>query len=107
MLEPDRVDLHALLLVLAEDADGLRMLDHVRSVARRAVHVDRSGHTTDEREGKVEEHPLDAGRGEDREGVALPHAECQEPGAGPAPPRGGPGPEGRPPPPLFSTREGR
>ena len=73
------VDLRALLGVLDEHSDRLRVVDHVRAVVRRAVRVDRRPDRADEAEGEVEQAPLEARRGEDREGVALPDPEREQP----------------------------
>ena len=61
------VDLRALLLVLAEHADRLGVLDDVLRVPGRAVRVDRCADGADEREREVEHRPLERRLPEDRE----------------------------------------
>ena len=78
VLELEAVELRPLLLVFTEDADGLGVLRHVLRVLRRVVHVDRGADRPDQPEREVEEHPFEAGRGQDREGVALPHSEGEQ-----------------------------
>ena len=72
-------ELCALFLVLAQDPDGVGMLDDVGNVLRRAVHVDGRAHGSDERQREVEQRPLEPRRREDREGVALADAEGEQP----------------------------
>ena len=79
VVELEPFQLAPLRLVFTQHADRLRVLDDVRRVLRRAVHVDRSADRADEAEREIEEHPLEAGRAQDREGVALSDPEGQEP----------------------------
>ncbi len=72
--ELDSLHLRPLLVVFAEHADGIRVLEHVRAVLGGAVHVDRRADRADEPEGEVEERPFEARRGEDRERVAFTNA---------------------------------
>ena len=57
------LDLGALVVVLAEHADRLGVLEHVVDVLRRAVRVDRRADRADVREREVEQRPLDASSG--------------------------------------------
>ena len=72
-------DLRALVVVLDEDADGLRVLEDVLHVARRAVRVDRGADGADEGQREVEQRPFEVRPGEQREGVALADAEGEQP----------------------------
>ena len=78
VLESKALDLLSLAVVLAEDSDGLGMLDDVSTVARRRVGVDRGTDRADEGEREVEERPFEPGRCQDRERVPLAHAERQQ-----------------------------
>ena len=73
----DLVELGELLLVLDEDADRVGVVERVGAVVRRARRVDRDGDGADEGERVVEEHPLEARRGEDPERVALSRARAR------------------------------
>ena len=78
VLEFDSANLRALLVVLAENADRLRVAEDVRRVLRRAVHVDGRTDGADEAEREVEERPFEPCRGQDRERVAPADAEGQQ-----------------------------
>ena len=71
-------ELRALLLVLAENRDRVGVLDDVRDVFGRAVHVDRGADRADEAEREVEQRPFEPRRGEDRERVALSDPEREQ-----------------------------
>ena len=77
--EPEPLELRELLVVFAKGADRLGVPGDVRRVLRRAVHVDRGADRADQAEREVEEHPLEAGGGEDRERVSLPDAQGEQP----------------------------
>ena len=76
--QPEALDLRPLLVVLDEDAQRVGVLEDVRAVARGAGRVDGRPDRADEREGVVEEDPLEPGGGEDPERVALADAEREE-----------------------------
>src|SRR5205085_6767699 len=76
--EADALGLRPLLLVLDEDADRVGVPEDMDAVPRRAGRVGGRADRADEREGEVEEHPLEARRGEDPEGLALADAEREE-----------------------------
>jgi hypothetical protein len=78
VLQRQPVELRPLLIVLAEHADRLGVLCDVLRVLRRVVHVDRSADRADQTEREIEEHPLEAGRGEDRESVPFSHPEGEQ-----------------------------
>ena len=67
------------VVVLAEHADRLGVVEDVAGVLRRAVRVDRRADRADRAEREVEERPLDPARAEDRERVALADAEREQP----------------------------
>ena len=71
---PARVHLVALRIVLAHDADRLRMLEDVLGVARRRIRVDRGAHGADVREREVDERPFERVPRQDSEGIALADA---------------------------------
>ena len=64
--------------VLAENAHGLRVLEDVARVLRRAVRVDRHRDSADAAEREVEERPLERRLGEDAERVALADAQGEQ-----------------------------
>jgi hypothetical protein len=72
-------DLCALVIVLDEDPDRVRMLQHVAAVARRAVCVDRRPDRADPPQRVVEQRPLEVRLREDPEGVALADSEREQP----------------------------
>ena len=78
VLDARTLDLRALLLVLDEDADGARVLEQVQHVVPRARGVDRRADRADERQGEVEQRPLEAGAREQAERVALLDAEREQ-----------------------------
>ena len=72
----------ALLVVLAEDADCTRVLEHVRDVMLRRGGVDRRGDRPDVCEREVGQGPVERRAGQDRVGVALAQA-AREKAVGP------------------------
>src|SRR6186997_526059 len=79
MPEAEVGDLRALVLVLDQDPDRVRVLQHVAAVARRAVRVDRRPDRADPPQRVVEQGPLEVRLREDPEGVALADSECEQP----------------------------
>jgi hypothetical protein len=78
VLQRDPANLGPLLVVLAENADRLRVAEDVRSILRRAVHVDRRADRADEAEREVEERPFQPCRCQDGERVAPADAQGQQ-----------------------------
>ena len=76
--ELDAFELRPLLLVLDEDAHGVRVPEDVGAVARRARGVHRRADGADQGEREVEERPLEPRRAEDPERVALADPERKE-----------------------------
>ena len=78
VLEFQAIELRSLFLVLAEHADGLGVLGDIPGVLWRVVHIDRSADCPDQPQREIKEHPLEAGRSEDRECVPFPHPESEQ-----------------------------
>ena len=72
------VDLRALVIVLADDADGARMLEDIGDVVRRGRGVDRRRYGSHVRQGEVGQRPVEARPGQDPVGVALAETAGEE-----------------------------
>jgi hypothetical protein len=66
-----------LVRLLSDDSAGLRVLEDVSDLTRRARRVDGNDGGADREQGEVEQRPVDAARTQDRDPVALANAACE------------------------------